>query len=75
MQLADGVLLVVDVLEGVGAATERAIQQAVAEGLVITLLVSKVSSMCYVTTQRPRIRMLQPGKHTQSNAHRQSHGD
>lgn len=42
MRLADGVLLVVDVLEGVGAATERAIQQAVAEGLAITLLISKV---------------------------------
>jgi translation initiation factor IF-2 len=43
MRLADGVLLVVDVLEGVGAATERAIQQAVAEGLAITLIISKVS--------------------------------
>jgi len=42
MRLADGVLLVVDVLEGVSAATEHAIQQAVAEGLAITLLVSKV---------------------------------
>lgn len=42
MRLADGVLLVVDVLEGVGAATERAIQQAVAEGLAITLIISKV---------------------------------
>jgi translation elongation factor EF-G len=42
MRLADGLLLVVDVLEGVGAATERAIQQAVAEGLAITLLISKV---------------------------------
>jgi translation elongation factor EF-G len=42
MRLADGVLLVVDVLEGVGAATERAIQQAVQEGLAITMLVSKV---------------------------------
>lgn len=46
MRLADGVLLVVDVLEGVGAATERAIQQAVAEGLAITLLISKVRVLC-----------------------------
>jgi U5 small nuclear ribonucleoprotein component len=45
MRLADGVLLVVDVLEGVSAATERAIQQAVAEGLAITLLISKVGRM------------------------------
>lgn len=42
MRLADGLLLVVDVLEGVGCATERAIQQAVQEGLAITLLISKV---------------------------------
>ncbi|KAF6263582.1 elongation factor EF-Tu-like protein [Scenedesmus sp. NREL 46B-D3] len=42
MRLADGVLLVVDVLEGMGSATERAIQQAVQEGLAITMLVSKV---------------------------------
>lgn len=45
MRLADGVLLVVDVLEGVGAATERAIQQAVAEGLAITLLISKMDRL------------------------------
>jgi predicted membrane GTPase involved in stress response len=42
MRLADGVLLVVDVLEGVMTVTERAIQQAVQEGLAITLLISKV---------------------------------
>jgi hypothetical protein len=46
MRLADGVLLVVDVLEGVGAATERAVQQAVAEGLAITLVISKVRVRC-----------------------------
>ncbi|KAF8072579.1 hypothetical protein HT031_000239 [Scenedesmus sp. PABB004] len=45
MRLADGVLLVVDVLEGVSIATERAIQQAVAEGLAITLLVSKMDRL------------------------------
>uniref|UniRef100_A0A383VQF5 SNU114 homolog n=1 Tax=Tetradesmus obliquus TaxID=3088 RepID=A0A383VQF5_TETOB len=45
MRLADGVLLVVDVLEGVGAATERAVQQAVQEGLVITLLISKIDRL------------------------------
>jgi U5 small nuclear ribonucleoprotein component len=42
LRLADGVLLVVDVLEGVMAVTERVIRQAVAEGLAITLLISKV---------------------------------
>eukprot|EP00878_Enallax_costatus_P008789 GHUV01009187.1.p1 GENE.GHUV01009187.1~~GHUV01009187.1.p1 ORF type:complete len:741 (+),score=244.40 GHUV01009187.1:354-2576(+) len=45
MRLADGILLVVDVLEGVGAATERAIQQAVAEGLAITLIISKMDRL------------------------------
>jgi translation elongation factor EF-G len=44
MRLSDGLLLVVDVLEGVGCVTERAIQQAVAEGLAITLVISKVTS-------------------------------
>ena len=43
MRLADGVLLVVDVLEGVMSVTERAIRQAVAEGVAITLLISKVN--------------------------------
>jgi U5 small nuclear ribonucleoprotein component len=42
MRLADGVLLVVDALEGVMAVTERAVRQAVAEGLAVTLLISKV---------------------------------
>ena len=44
MRIADGLLLVVDVLEGVMTVTERAIQQAVQEGLAITLLISKVST-------------------------------
>jgi len=42
MRLADGVLLVVDAAEGVMAVTERAVRQAVAEGLSVTLLISKV---------------------------------
>jgi U5 small nuclear ribonucleoprotein component len=42
MRLADGVLLVVDALEGVLAVTRRAIRQAVGEGLAVTLLISKV---------------------------------
>eukprot|EP00879_Flechtneria_rotunda_P021406 GHRR01022563.1.p1 GENE.GHRR01022563.1~~GHRR01022563.1.p1 ORF type:complete len:373 (+),score=133.83 GHRR01022563.1:229-1347(+) len=45
MRLADGLLLVVDVLEGVGVAAERAIQQAVAEGLAITLVISKMDRL------------------------------
>ena len=45
MRLADGVLLVVDALEGVGLAAERAVRQAVSEGLALTLLVSKVDRL------------------------------
>ncbi|GBF96527.1 116 kDa U5 small nuclear ribonucleoprotein component-like, partial [Raphidocelis subcapitata] len=45
MRLADGVLLVVDALEGVMAVTERAVRQAVAEGLAVTLLISKVDRL------------------------------
>ena len=41
MRLADGVLLVVDAAEGVMAVTERAVRQAVGEGLAVTLLISK----------------------------------
>jgi U5 small nuclear ribonucleoprotein component len=42
LRLADGVLLVVDAAEGVMLGTEKAVKQAVAEGLAITLLVNKV---------------------------------
>ncbi|KIY91383.1 elongation factor EF-Tu-like protein, partial [Monoraphidium neglectum] len=45
MRLADGVLLVVDALEGVVAVAERAARQAVAEGLAVTLLISKVDRL------------------------------
>mmetsp|Transcript_14693 Transcript_14693/g.41340 ORF Transcript_14693/g.41340 Transcript_14693/m.41340 type:complete len:992 (-) Transcript_14693:61-3036(-) len=45
MRLADGVLLVVDAVEGVMVVTERAIKQAVAEGLPICLLFSKVDRL------------------------------
>ena len=45
MRLADGVLLVVDAAEGVMAATARAARQAVAEGLAVTLLISKVDRL------------------------------
>lgn len=44
MRLADGIVLVVDAVEGMMAVTERAVRQAVAEGLAVTLLISKVSS-------------------------------
>ena len=46
MRLADGVLLVVDAAEGVMAVTERAVRQAVSEGLAITLLISKARCVC-----------------------------
>lgn len=42
LRLCDGVLLVVDAVEGVMVVTDRVIKQAVAEGLPICLLVSKV---------------------------------
>jgi U5 small nuclear ribonucleoprotein component len=45
LRLADGVLLVVDAAEGVMLGTEKAIKQALAEGLAITLLVNKVDRL------------------------------
>ena len=42
MRLADGVLLVVDAAEGVMLVTEKAIKQALGEGLPIALLLTKV---------------------------------
>ena len=42
MRLADGVLLVVDAAEGVMMVTEKAVRQALGEGLPIALLLSKV---------------------------------
>lgn len=45
MRLADGVLLVVDAVEGVMLVTEKAIQQACQEGLPISLMISKVDRL------------------------------
>ncbi|PRW60836.1 116 kDa U5 small nuclear ribonucleo component-like isoform A [Chlorella sorokiniana] len=45
LRLADGVLLVVDAVEGVMVGTERAIKAAAAEGLPICLLISKVDRL------------------------------
>ncbi|KAJ1988447.1 hypothetical protein GGI25_005268 [Coemansia spiralis] len=45
MQLADGLVLVVDAVEGVMANTERIINVAVREGLSITLVVNKVDRL------------------------------
>eukprot|EP00873_Tetraselmis_striata_P045198 jgi/Tetstr1/465462/TSEL_010146.t1 len=45
MRLADGVLLVVDAVEGVMCVTERAIKQAVQEQLPICLMISKVDRL------------------------------
>ncbi len=42
LRLADGMLLVVDAAEGVMVVTEKAIKQAIMEGLPICLLISKV---------------------------------
>lgn len=45
MRLADGLLLVVDAVEGVMIATQRVIQQAAAEQLSLCLVVSKVDRL------------------------------
>ena len=42
MRMCDGVLLVVDVVEGVMVSTEKAVRQAMQENLPICLLISKV---------------------------------
>ena len=42
LRLADGVLLVVDAVEGVMLVTDKVVRQAAAEGLPICLLLSKV---------------------------------
>ena len=42
MRLADGILLVVDAAEGVMLVTDKVVKQALAEGLPIALLISKV---------------------------------
>ncbi len=46
MRLADGMLLVVDACEGVMVVTERAIKQAIAENIPISLMLSKVGMCC-----------------------------
>ncbi|KAJ2359477.1 hypothetical protein GGF43_000096 [Coemansia sp. RSA 2618] len=45
MRLADGVVVVVDAVEGVMSGTERVIQTAVREGLSIVLVVNKVDRL------------------------------
>lgn len=52
LRLADGMLLVVDAAEGVMVVTEKAIKQAIMEGLPICLLISKVqdSPMLWTTS-------------------------
>ncbi len=57
MRLADGVLLVVDAAEGALVVTEKVVKQALAEGLPITLLLTKarpapgpsVHTLCDIT--------------------------
>ncbi len=49
MRMCDGVLLVVDAVEGVMVSTEKAIRQAMQENLPICLLLSKVQcTACYL---------------------------
>lgn len=45
MRLADGILLVVDAVEGMMVVTERLIKQALSEGLPICLFISKVDRL------------------------------
>ncbi|KAK9906659.1 hypothetical protein WJX75_005709 [Coccomyxa subellipsoidea] len=45
LRLADGMLLVVDAAEGVMLVTEKAVKQAIMEGLPICLLISKVDRL------------------------------
>lgn len=45
MRLCDGVLLVVDCVEGVMLGTEKTVQQACLEGLPITLVLSKIDRL------------------------------
>jgi translation elongation factor EF-G len=45
MRLADGVILCVDAAEGVVAATRRAAHQAVAEGLPVSLVLTKIDRL------------------------------
>ncbi|PIA15476.1 P-loop containing nucleoside triphosphate hydrolase protein [Coemansia reversa NRRL 1564] len=45
MRMADGVVLVVDAVEGVMASTERVIRAAIREGLSLTLVVNKVDRL------------------------------
>lgn len=45
LRLADGMLLVVDACEGVMVVTERAIKQALTEGLAITVVINKMDRL------------------------------
>ena len=51
LRLADGVLLVVDAVEGVMLVTDKVVRQAAAEGLPICLLLSKVRAVPGHATQ------------------------
>ena len=48
MRLADGVLLVVDAAEGVMLVTDKVVKQALAEGLPIALLITKVRQLPFL---------------------------
>ena len=52
MRMCDGILLVVDAVEGVMVSTEKAIRQAMQENLPICLLISKVHlALCLISQQ------------------------
>ena len=48
MRLADGVLLCVDVAEGCMVSTDKAVKAALAEGLPIALLLTKVRALAII---------------------------
>lgn len=50
MRLADGMMLCVDAAEGLMVVAERAVRQALQEGLAITLVITKVR---YGTVSQP----------------------
>ncbi|KAF2460069.1 P-loop containing nucleoside triphosphate hydrolase protein [Lineolata rhizophorae] len=45
MRLADGVVLIVDVVEGVQVSTEQAIKHAILEGIPLTLVINKMDRL------------------------------
>jgi len=53
MRLVDGVVVVVDVIEGVMVNTERLIRHALQEGLAITLVINKIDRLILELRVKP----------------------